>query len=307
MPTIKGRKNQVIAEFSNKKWEGETVVLKDCEGCTIENSDFTGKQKDYLFLSDCKKCIVQKCKFHDKKTIGLFMKIQGGKSNGNIVRFCEFTRHTYKPKPKKKGENAEMLRIGNSETSGCLFNTTVENCWFHDNAADPETISIKSCGNNIIHNLFENNKSNVTIRHGGFNKYISNIHRGSGGIRVIGQNNEIRANQFLDNRDTGKFYPIILAYADVETDPNFNKDGQPKGKKASKGHAKYARVKNCIIEDNIFQNCAKTIGEKKDKKLKPENNTIQNNKEGKVTMPSRPPTEERERTVRSEPEEVISR
>jgi len=267
---IRNKSNETILE---NKQLNEEVKIKDCEDCIIRNCDFTNNMSGQaqLILSNCKRVTVTGCKFHDKNTKGLFMKIEGAASDGNIVERCEFFNHTYKPVRGKKGENAEPIRIGNSDVSGCNFNTTVRKCHFHDNKADVELISIKSCGNVVEDNKVEDNECMITIRHSGFNKIINNQFKSHGGIRVLGAGNEVTGNTFKDN-DSKKWVPIAIEFGNAERDPNFTSDNKPKGNKGT-SHAMYARVIDNVIADNKFENCkAKTeTRKKKDRKLSPLN------------------------------------
>jgi poly(beta-D-mannuronate) lyase len=215
----------------------------------LVNCDFQydKAETDNLELSNCVKCVVYNSKFHDKSTKGLFLKIRGPKTKDNVIEYNEFWNHTF------SAENGgEPVRIGNSDVSGCWFNTLVAFNHFHDLKADVETVSIKSCGNTLYRNLHENNQSSFVIRHGFANKLIENVFRGSGGIRVYGKDNEIRGNYFQNN-DSSKYPPLTISNGNIEKDPNEDK---PNG---GSSHAAYARVINNNITDNVFENCTNTV------------------------------------------------
>jgi len=166
---------------------------------------------------------VSNCEFHDKKKEGLFIRIMGEKSKDNLIERCTFWDHTF------EGENGgEAIRIGNSDVSGCWFNTTVRYCHFRNLKGDPESVSIKSCGNVLENNIHEECDANVTIRHGGFNKIRNNVFIGSGGIIVCGEGNEITGNYHKNNNnENDKRRPLVLWKGNVETDPCFDSDGKP--------------------------------------------------------------------------------
>ena len=223
-----------MKKFSNKHNEtilvddtinDEPVKLKNCSGCRIVNCDFSYNEADttMLILSNCVRCVVSRCKFHDKDTPGLFIKIEGEKSKDNVIEGCRFSKFTYDGE-----ENAEPIRIGGSQFSGCWFNTNVRHCHFNHLEADVETVSIKSCGNVLENNRHEDCKSSFVIRHGGFNKIRNNLFIGSGGIRVYGDSNEITGNYHKNNNNSKK-PPLIISNGNLENDPNFDHKGKPSG------------------------------------------------------------------------------
>jgi poly(beta-D-mannuronate) lyase len=261
---------QIIGFFSRLPF-----VMDDCEDCKVDYCDFQYDKNDVdvFILKNGVKDVISHCKFHDRETKGLFLKIQGEDTKDNVVEACEFWGHRF------PGDNGgEPIRIGNSDLSGCEFNTTVRYCHFHDLRGDPETVSIKSCGNVLENNLHENCKSNFTIRHGGFNKIRNNVFKGSGGIRVLGDGNEIIGN-YHQNNDNNDFRPLAIENGNEDKDPNFDSDGKPSGKKADDTHDEYARAKNNLIEGNIYDNCEGTyvVWGRKDRDRKPTGNTFRNN------------------------------
>lgn len=280
---ISGKSGQVILKDKTLR---ETVTVKNCKDCTIDGCDFVYDRTDTsnLTLSNCQRCKVINSKFHDKSTKGLFLRIIGADTKDNIIEGNEFWNHTF-----SKENGGEPVRLGNSDVSGCNFNTIVRKNTFHDLRSDVETISIKSCGNTIEDNDFENNQSMITIRHGGYNKIINNRFVGKGGIRVLGAGNEVKNNYFKNNQDD-RWIPITIEYGNTERDPNFTADNKPIGKEG-KSHAMYAQVNGGEITDNKFENCkhsVKTVD--KGRKFGPVNNKAENNN---VVQPGEqiPPTE----------------
>jgi hypothetical protein len=182
----------------------------------------------------------------------------GKKSEANLIDHCTFRDHRY------PGENGgEPIRIGNSEDSGYWFNTTVQYCYFHDLGGDPETVSIKSCGNVLKNNVHKNCKSSFAIRHGGANTIQDNLFVGYGGIRIHGNTNKILRNLHMNNdyikyKDNKYKPPLIIDNGNIENDLNFDDAGQPREKTAEYqgcSHSAYARAKNNTIEGNTYHNC----------------------------------------------------
>jgi len=275
-----------MAEYSNKadlviedkKFAKEGLTLKNCKNATIRNCDFTYNEagKDMLYLSDCQNCKILNNKFHDKNTKGLGIKVAGSKTKDHLIENNEMYKLTY-----SASNGGEPIRLGNSNTSGCYFNCIIRNNYFHDLAADPETVSNKSCGNIIENNRHENCKSSFVVRHGGLCTIRNNRFVGEGGIRIYGYGNKIVSNQFKDNR-SDKFPPITLGAGTATKDPNFTTYSKPSGK-SGESHAIYAQVRENTIQDNVFENCKTRIFTRTDKPLKPLNNKLINNTEGKVT------------------------
>lgn len=276
--------NKTDLVIESKKFDREGLTLKNCKNATIKNCDFSYNRtdKDMLVLSDCQDCQILDNKFHDKNTKGLAIKITGAKTKGHLIKGNEIFKLTY-----SKSNGGEPIRLGNSNTSGCFFNCTVDGNYFHDLAADPETVSSKSCGNIITNNRHENCKSSFVVRHGGFCTISYNKFVGEGGIRIYGFGNKIVGNRFKDNQSS-KFPPITLGSGNASKDPNFTTYSKPSGKEG-RSHAIYAQVRENIITDNVFENCKTKIYTRTDQPLKPRNNTVKNNVDGTFEEPTTPP------------------
>lgn len=285
---IHDEKNETI--LKNRTIKDQEVTIEECTECKIVDCDFSfdGNDETMLTLKNCVGCVVSECEFHDKRKKGLFIKIAGEKSKGNVIEGCTFRDHTFPGEivdGKLKKNGGEPIRIGNSDLSGVEFKTTVRHCVFRNLKGDPETVSIKSCGNVLENNLHEDCESNFTIRHGGLNIIRNNVFKGSGGIRVLGDGNEITGNIHQNNANKA-FPPLSIWKGNVQTDRNFVSDGKPSGKMGDRTHAEYARSKNNLIEGNIYDNCEGTCVvwgrfNKKNgrpaQKLRPIKNNIRNN------------------------------
>lgn len=269
--------SQVI---ENKQYKSSGLSLSGKKNVLIKNCDFSVNKSDgsMLSLSNCQDCRIEGCKFHDKTTKGVALKIAGENTKRIVVEDCEFYKLTY-----SDSNGGEPVRIGNSHSSGCWFDCTVRNCYFHHLAADPETISIKSCGNLVEFCTHENNKSSFVVRHGGFATIRNNLFKGEGGIRVYGYGNTIENNHFQDNKSS-KFPPLTLGAGNVEKDPNFTSPDKPSGKEG-KSHANYAQINKNTIRNNTYQNCSSTIKRRTDKPLKPKDSVIEDLKNSQPQAP----------------------
>jgi Chondroitinase B len=250
--TINNEYNKII--LKDKKFTDQRIEIEDCTNCKIIGCDFSydGEDEVMLILNNCVGCVVSDCEFHDKVKKGLFIKIVGEKSKDNVIERCVFRDHTF---PDDNG--GESICIGNSACSSCEFNTTIRYCHFRNLKGDPETVSIKSCGNILENNIHEKCESNFTIRHGGFNTIRDNMFIGCGGIRVFGDGNAITGNYHQNNHNSD-FPPLALCKGSVDTDPSFSSDGKPSGKKHDDTHDEYVAAKNNLIEGNTYENCEGT-------------------------------------------------
>lgn len=278
-------KKEPLTKVSSKgkKYKGEKDIV-------IEGFDFTVNKKDVKMctITDCKNVTIRRCIFRDKDTLGVALNITGEETKNVTVEYCLFENLTF-----SKDNGGEPLRLGNSQYSGCSFDSTIRRCIFRNLAADPETISIKSCNNVVEDCYFINNKSNVTVRHGGLNTIRNNHFKGSGGIRLHGYGNKVYNNLFEDNPDEKKYPPIRIENGNKKKDPNWTDVDKPSGKPADDGHAIYAQnVKNEIF-GNRFKDCKTTIFYRKSKELPPKHLRLEDNlkvnkfeEEGATTSPA---------------------
>jgi hypothetical protein len=265
-------------EIKDKEIDNETVVLKGLTGYTIKGVTFSfnKSEEDMLVLDDCVDCKIIDCTFKDKDTKGNFIHIRGEKSKRNRIERCTFKNQTF------DGENGgEAIIIGLDRWTGCKFKTYVQNCEFNNCRGDPELVSIKSCENELKNNRIISNgekaRGNFTVRNGGFNIIQNNVFEGSGGIRVLGDGNKITGN-YHKNNDNEKFRPLAIENGDIEDDENI-REGEPIDKEDKKT-TRYARAKNNLIEDNIYENCEGICvvwGKATSREFKPKKNTFKNN------------------------------
>lgn len=247
---------------------------------TIEGFDFTnGKTLDktdqkQMNVSDCESVVIRRCIFGNKTTKGQGLNIVGSKTKNLIIEYCIFRDMSF-----DDDNGGEPFRLGLSELSGCEFKCMIRKCIFTKLNADPETISLKTAKNVVEDCYFIDNKSNLTVRHGGLNVIQHNLFTGNGGserngVRLHGYGNVVRYNCF-DLVDV----PIMLRYGNVIKDPNWKDTKTPSGKKGSK-HSKYAQTVNNVIQNNEFKDTNHEIRDLKkgDANLAPKNNTKKDNK-----------------------------
>jgi poly(beta-D-mannuronate) lyase len=166
------------------------------------------------------------------------------------------------------GQNGgETMRVGYSHQSMTNSRTLVELNLFEQCDGELEIISNKSCENTYRNNTFLDCAGMFTLRHGNRcvvdgNVIVAHGKKGSGGIRVIGEDHKV-INNYIDGVAMGGFW-ITSGIPDSEL----------------KG---YFQAKNCLIANNTFVNSPGPamqldagIGSSR-RTLRPENITVVSN------------------------------
>lgn len=151
------------------------------------------------------------------------------------------------------GNNAEIIRLGDSNTSQLSCKSIIENNVFYTCNGEVEIISIKSCDNTVRYNVFYESQGSVVCRHGHRNTIESNAFIGNGvkncgGIRIINEGHRVYNNFLQDIEGTGSRSALCVMMAIFETPTSStNIDKEPLNA--------YHRVKNVQICHNTFVNC----------------------------------------------------
>ena len=114
------------------------------------------------------------------------------------------------PRPPLGRNGGETIRVGYSHQSMTISVTIVEENLFDRCDGEIEIISNKSCENVYRFNTFLDCAGMLTLRHGNRclvegNCFFAHHKRGSGGIRVIGEDHTI-INNYIDGVDKGGFW-----------------------------------------------------------------------------------------------------
>jgi poly(beta-D-mannuronate) lyase len=128
-----------------------------------------------------------------------------GKPNGHRIDHNHFG-----PRPPLGRNGGETIRVGYSHQSMNQSATLVEQNLFDRCDGEIEIISSKSCGNIYRFNTFLDCAGMLTLRHGNGcrvegNFFLGHRKRGSGGIRVIGEDHVI-INNYIDGVRQGGFW-----------------------------------------------------------------------------------------------------
>ena len=126
--------------------------------------------------------------------------------NHTLIHYC-----TIQNFPGNGGDfGNEPIRIGLGKEQNNVSGAVVEHCYFENlGLGDNESISIKSTGNVIRHNTFNNNPlGQLVFRTGNKNTAYANFFFNSGGIRIKeGQHHMVYNNYFEGEADSA--YPAI--------------------------------------------------------------------------------------------------
>lgn len=186
---------------------------------------------------------VDHCSLLGKKNLGVTLIVMLN-YGGCIENNHSIDHNWFGPRPVYGSNGAETIRVGTSQQ--CMENSRAH---IHHNLFDRcngevEVISIKSCENLIEENVLYECQGVLALRHGDRNVakgniFIGNGVRNTGGIRIVGEDQQV-----LDNRLYGiagdRFFSALALMCGVPNSlPN-----------------RYMQVKNTIIRGNLFSDCS---------------------------------------------------
>ncbi len=186
---------------------------------------------------------VDHCWFSGKTTRGTLLAVWlSDQPNYHRIDHNYFGRRPEFPK-----NGAEIIRIGDSDSSMQNSRTTVEYNLFEECNGEIETISNKSCENVYRHNTFVRCQGTLTLRHGNRcvvegNYFFGHNVKETGGVRVIGEEHRVAHNYFADLRGDGTRSALSIM--------NGLRNSPLNG---------YFQVKRAVIESNTFVNCRNPI------------------------------------------------
>lgn len=240
--------------FKNAVWEFKTGE-KNANHCRITNCaiiDYNPpfrKQENYWVALYGKENRIDHCDFEGKTNLGVLMAVtledERSRENGHSIDSNFFGQR------KPLGSNAgEIIRVGVSTHCQFNSNTKIFNNHFRHCDGETEIISIKSGGNVVRGNLFEECQGTVVLRHGNGNTiegnfFMGNGKEGTGGVRIINERNWVVGNYFQRCRGEGFRSPLAIM------------NGVPN----SPAH-RYLPVRDAVVANNTFDGCGTfSIGE----------------------------------------------
>lgn len=232
-------------EFRNgSKQVAEQCRLTNC-AITLESGlgSTDGKESRWLGLYGNRNR-VDRCLFQGKTAKGATAVVWLGEGNaGQHV----IEQNYFGPREKLGKNGGETIRVGDSKTSMQKAECIIRNNLFERCNGEAECISNKSCGNLYQNNVFVEVGGTLTLRHGNActvekNLFFGNKAKGTGGIRIIGEDHIVRGN-YLENLAGDEIRCGITFMLGIPDSP---------------AHG-YFQVKRAQVLDNELLDCAHSL------------------------------------------------
>ncbi|MFD0894857.1 polysaccharide lyase 6 family protein [Luteolibacter ambystomatis] len=184
---------------------GRAIFLRG-DHCRLTSCAVTGgNARNFLDMTGTDHRI-DHCYFADKTTEAPTIQVQVEESPNRH----RFDHNHFGPRPPLGRNGGETMRIGYSGQSMRSSATLVEDNLFERCDGEIEIISSKSCDNIYRSNTFRDCAGMLTLRHGNGcrvegNFFFGGGKKGSGGIRIIGENHVV-VNNYIDNVAEGSFW-----------------------------------------------------------------------------------------------------
>ncbi|MFC4231367.1 polysaccharide lyase 6 family protein [Parasediminibacterium paludis] len=185
---------------------------------------------------------IDHCTFSDKKNLGVLMAVilddDRSRQNSHSIDSNNFAGRI--PLASNAGE---IIRVGVSQHCTFYSNTVIKDNVFAYCDGEAEIISIKSCGNIIRNNVFQECQGSLSLRHGNNNTvegniFLGNGKEGTGGVRIINEGNWVINNLFYKCRGVNFRSPLAIMNG-VFNSPAF----------------RYLPVRDAVVANNTFINC----------------------------------------------------
>ncbi len=265
--------------------KGAVIEFKDgdslARGCRLTNTvvdSYNPARRDipysYVHLYG-KNNRVDHCSFLGKKSLGVTLIVM--LNYGGCLENNHSIDHNYfGPRPVYGSNGAETIRIGTSQQ--CMENSRahVYRNFFDRCNGEVEVISIKSCENVIEENVLYECQGVLALRHGDRNVakgniFIGNGVRNTGGIRIVGEDQQVLDNKLYDIAGTRFFSALAFMCGVPNSLPN-----------------RYMQVKRTVVRGNLFSDCASmdlNCGADFERTLSPVGTVWENNEVCKGAVP----------------------
>ncbi|MBL9081752.1 MAG: polysaccharide lyase 6 family protein [Planctomycetales bacterium] len=215
--------------------------------CTLEEcaiiGDVPDKERKFVSLYGDGNA-VRGCRFEGKQSRGtlLVVWLHDGENFGHWV-YGNF----FGPRERLGKNGGEIIRIGDSATSHCDGSSLVSKNYFYRCDGEAEIISNKSCDNVYMENTFVGCSGALTLRHGNkclvsWNHFFGDGRKGTGGVRVIGEDHDVSANVFVELTGDDTRSALSLMNGLVDSPANG-----------------YFQVRRAVVRHNWFVDCKETI------------------------------------------------
>lgn len=186
---------------------------------------------------------VDHCSFLGKKNLGVTLIVMLN-YNGCLDNHHSIDHNYFGPRPVYGSNGAETIRVGTSQQ--CMENSHTSICqnFFDRCNGEVEVISIKSSENVVEENILYECQGVLALRHGDRNiakgnLFIGNGVRNTGGIRIVGEDQQVLGNRFYNLTGARFFAPLAFMCGVPNSLPN-----------------RYIQVKRTVLRDNMFSDCA---------------------------------------------------
>ena len=234
-------RNESVVTFRQGDSLARGCRLTDCafDGCGALRRD---TPNSYISLYG-RRNRVDHCSLLGKKNLGVTLVVMldypGCLPNGHSI-----DHNWFGPRPVYGSNGAETMRVGTSHQ--CMENsrTVIADNLFERCDGEVEVVSIKSCENIIERNTFLECQGVLALRHGDRNVarenlFLGNGVRNTGGIRIVGEDQQVLDNRFLGLRGKRFFAPLALMYGVPNSLPN-----------------RYMQVKRTVVRGNLWADCS---------------------------------------------------
>lgn len=237
--------NGYAAEGDVWQFRAGKTVANNCRVTNCVIRDFSNPKRldeNYWVAFYGKHNRVDYCTFGDKKNIGVLMAVilddDRSRQNSHNIDSNLFAGRT--PLASNGGE---IIRVGVSQHCTFYSNTVIKDNVFAYCDGEAEIISIKSCGNIIRNNVFQECQGSLSLRHGNNNTvegniFLGNGKEGTGGVRIINEGNWVINNLFYECRGVNFRSPLAIMNG-VFNSPAF----------------RYLPVRDAVVANNTFINC----------------------------------------------------
>jgi len=190
------------------------VKLTDCKNVRVTRCRFrlqndASKRQNWVAITGGKseQNRIDHCVFEDLATAGAFIAVDGGEAIPfQVSRSDRIDYNHFRSIPKREGTpggGARAIRLGWTKLAGSTGATVVEFNLFETCSGDEEIITVRSSGQTVRYNTFQNSAGHVTLRLGAGNTVEGNFFlnankEGVGGVKVFGNDAKVFNNYFED-------------------------------------------------------------------------------------------------------------
>lgn len=265
--------------------DGGTYVTIDGAGCQMTrnkihfaNIPSPGTQKWIRIKGN--NCTFDHNEVYGKTTIEDMVLVD--KNSSTAVTGCKILYNYFHDFIQNPGDTkSEVIRYGESTLAFLDFNGEIAYNRIENIDADTEILSIKCTNVNIHHNTFKDTLGSLVLRQA-YNCIVTANVLINTGLRFYGSGHTITRNQIIDDSVGGVSAACVIGSGDLE-DLEFSAGVAGTPGQVIPSNSNYARVKSCIISNNIWANGNASsgnivaLGNDGSRAFQPTGNTITNN------------------------------